>query len=210
MSANNRSELSSAPRNNGGSPSSRLQSPFGALKRNFQSRSLINSPHPLTRETTPQHINTQSLANVTTVVDNTPSFINNSDYQTTPTEFDVLPDNRGEEKTVDELRYLCNSHQKYTSLGIIAFCRNLRVCDLTGNFIKDCLPLQVCTKLVHLNLCSNRIERMPPVSFWVKLRELRILYLHDNCLAGDMNSIADLAHCSQLSGMFVNAIHIHI
>ncbi|XP_067582677.1 leucine-rich repeat and IQ domain-containing protein 3 [Pseudorca crassidens] len=76
-------------------------------------------------------------------------------------------------------------------------CISLRVCIFSNNFITDIRPLQSCIKLVKLDLHGNHIKSLPDTRFWSGLKNLKLLYLHDNGLA-KLKNVCMLSACPSL------------
>ncbi|XP_023975636.1 leucine-rich repeat and IQ domain-containing protein 3 [Physeter macrocephalus] len=76
-------------------------------------------------------------------------------------------------------------------------CISLRVCIFSNNFITDIRPLQSCIKLVKLDLHGNQIKSLPDTRFWSGLKNLKLLYLHDNGFAM-LKNVCMLSACPSL------------
>ncbi|XP_057552898.1 leucine-rich repeat and IQ domain-containing protein 3 [Hippopotamus amphibius kiboko] len=76
-------------------------------------------------------------------------------------------------------------------------CISLRVCIFSNNFITDIHPLQCCIKLVKLDLHGNQIKSLPDTRFWSGLKNLKLLYLHDNGFA-KLKNVCTLSACPSL------------
>ncbi|XP_006178380.2 leucine-rich repeat and IQ domain-containing protein 3 [Camelus dromedarius] len=76
-------------------------------------------------------------------------------------------------------------------------CISLRVCIFSNNFITDIRPLQSCIKLVKLDLHGNQIKSLPDTKFWSGLKNLKLLYLHDNGFA-KLKNVCMLSACPSL------------
>ncbi|XP_054547244.1 leucine-rich repeat and IQ domain-containing protein 3 isoform X2 [Talpa occidentalis] len=74
---------------------------------------------------------------------------------------------------------------------------SLRVCIFSNNFITDIHPLQGCIKLVKLDLHGNQIKSLPDTTFWSRLKNLKLLYLHDNGFV-KLRNICTLSACPNL------------
>ncbi|KAI2661801.1 Leucine-rich repeat and IQ domain-containing protein 3 [Labeo rohita] len=86
------------------------------------------------------------------------------------------------------------------SLDQIGSCRALRICVLADNFLTRIDALMECTCLVKLDLKGNQIVQLPDVSRWSNLKELQLLYLHDNNMSA-WNNIKGLAGCLNLTAL---------
>ncbi|KAM6217068.1 leucine-rich repeat and IQ domain-containing protein 3 [Rhynchocyon petersi] len=83
------------------------------------------------------------------------------------------------------------------SMENLQFSIALRVCIFSNNFITDIQPLQNCLKLIKLDLHGNQIKHLPETPFWIGLKNLKLLYLHDNAFA-KLKNICVLSVCSNL------------
>ncbi|XP_059358836.1 leucine-rich repeat and IQ domain-containing protein 3 [Carassius carassius] len=86
------------------------------------------------------------------------------------------------------------------SLDQIGSCRALRICFLAENFLTRIEALMECTRLVKLDLKGNQIVQLPDASCWSHLKELRLLYLHDNNMS-TWNNIKGLSGCLNLTAL---------
>ncbi|XP_060248426.1 leucine-rich repeat and IQ domain-containing protein 3 isoform X3 [Meriones unguiculatus] len=86
------------------------------------------------------------------------------------------------------------------SMESVQSCISLRVCIFSNNFITDIYPLQSCIKLIKLDLHGNQIKTLPDKKFWSGLKNLKLLFLHDNGLS-KLKNICVLAACSTLTGL---------
>ncbi|XP_068949454.1 leucine-rich repeat and IQ domain-containing protein 3-like [Petaurus breviceps papuanus] len=77
---------------------------------------------------------------------------------------------------------------------------SLRICILSKNFIIDMWPLQICTKLIKLDLHSNQIRIVPDKMFWGEMKELKLLYLHDNSFV-KLKNLCSLSACLNLMAL---------
>ncbi|KAM5256411.1 leucine-rich repeat and IQ domain-containing protein 3 [Ctenodactylus gundi] len=83
------------------------------------------------------------------------------------------------------------------SMENLQTCISLRVCIFSNNFITDIHPLQSCIKLIKLDLHGNQIKSLPEISFWSGLKNLKLLYLHDNGFV-NLKNICVLSACPNL------------
>ncbi|PNJ71861.1 leucine-rich repeat and IQ domain-containing protein 3 isoform X1 [Pongo pygmaeus] len=83
------------------------------------------------------------------------------------------------------------------SMENLQSCISLRVCIFSNNFITDIHPLQSCIKLIKLDLHGNQIKSLPNTKFWNGLKNLKLLYLHDNGFA-KLKNICVLSACPTL------------
>ncbi|CAO2600518.1 Leucine-rich repeat and IQ domain-containing protein 3 [Lemmus lemmus] len=86
------------------------------------------------------------------------------------------------------------------SMENLQSCISLRVCIFSNNFITDIQPLQNCIKLIKLDLHGNQIKTLPGRNFWGGLKQLKLLYLHDNGFV-KLKNICALAACASLIGL---------
>ncbi|XP_051509948.1 leucine-rich repeat and IQ domain-containing protein 3-like [Myxocyprinus asiaticus] len=86
------------------------------------------------------------------------------------------------------------------NLDQIESCRTLRICLLADNFLTRIEALMECTRLVKLDLKGNQIVQIPDASCWSHLKELQLLYLHDNNMA-TWNHIRGLSGCLNLTAL---------
>ncbi|KAL2772365.1 leucine-rich repeat and IQ domain-containing protein 3 isoform 2 [Daubentonia madagascariensis] len=83
------------------------------------------------------------------------------------------------------------------SMENLQSCISLRVCIFSNNFITDIHPLQSCVKLIKLDLHGNQIKNLPDTKFWSGLKNLKLLYLHDNGFS-KLKNICVLSACPNL------------
>ncbi|XP_036112677.1 leucine-rich repeat and IQ domain-containing protein 3 [Molossus molossus] len=83
------------------------------------------------------------------------------------------------------------------SMEHLQSCISLRVCIFSNNFITDISPLQSCIKLIKLDLHGNQVKCLPDDKFWSRLRNLKLLYLHDNGFA-KLKNVCMLSACPSL------------
>lgn len=86
------------------------------------------------------------------------------------------------------------------SMENLQSCISLRVCIFSNNFVTDIQPLQGCKKLIKLDLHGNQIKTLPDRTFWNGLKNLKLLYLHDNGFA-KLKNICVLSGCVNLVGL---------
>ncbi|XP_072505947.1 leucine-rich repeat and IQ domain-containing protein 3 isoform X2 [Notamacropus eugenii] len=77
---------------------------------------------------------------------------------------------------------------------------SLRICILSKNYLIDMSPLQSCTKLIKLDLHSNQIRIVPDKRFWCEMKELKLLYLHDNSFV-KLKNVCSLSACPNLMAL---------
>ncbi|KAK7136065.1 hypothetical protein R3I94_014653 [Phoxinus phoxinus] len=86
------------------------------------------------------------------------------------------------------------------SLDQIGSCRAMRICILADNFLTRIEALMACTHLVKLDLKGNQIVQLPDASCWSHLKELKLLYLHDNNMS-TWENIKGLSGCLNLTAL---------
>ncbi|XP_051855378.1 leucine-rich repeat and IQ domain-containing protein 3 isoform X2 [Antechinus flavipes] len=74
---------------------------------------------------------------------------------------------------------------------------SLKICILSKNFIMDMSPLKNCTQLIKLDLHSNQIRIVPDRTFWSAMKQLKLLYLHDNSFV-KLKNVCSLSACQNL------------
>ncbi|XP_050816995.1 leucine-rich repeat and IQ domain-containing protein 3 isoform X3 [Gopherus flavomarginatus] len=82
----------------------------------------------------------------------------------------------------------------------LQYCVLLKVCILSNNYITDIDALECCTNLVKLDLHGNQIQHLPAPTFWEGMKELNLLYLHDNGI-GKLDNVHSLSFCPNLIGL---------
>ncbi|XP_066228299.1 leucine-rich repeat and IQ domain-containing protein 3 [Saccopteryx leptura] len=83
------------------------------------------------------------------------------------------------------------------SMETLQSCVSLRICIFSNNFITDISPLRNCIKLVKLDLHGNQVKSLPDAKFWSRLKNLKLLYLHDNGFA-KLKNVCMLSACPSL------------
>ncbi|KAM8791751.1 leucine-rich repeat and IQ domain-containing protein 3 [Rhynchonycteris naso] len=83
------------------------------------------------------------------------------------------------------------------SMENLQSCVSLRICIFSNNFITDISPLRNCIKLVKLDLHGNQVKSLPDAKFWSRLKNLKLLYLHDNGFA-KLKNVCMLSACPSL------------
>ncbi|XP_065104078.1 uncharacterized protein lrriq3 [Paramisgurnus dabryanus] len=86
------------------------------------------------------------------------------------------------------------------NLDQIGCCRSLRICILADNFLTRIEAVMACTHLVKLDLKGNQIIHLPDASCWSQLKDLQLLYLHDNNMA-TWDDINGLSGCLNLTAL---------
>ncbi|XP_043942771.1 leucine-rich repeat and IQ domain-containing protein 3 [Protopterus annectens] len=82
----------------------------------------------------------------------------------------------------------------------LSYCRSLKICSLSNNFLTTIDALAYCPHLVKLDLHSNQIVQLPGEYFWAGLKNLHLLYLHDNSIT-DLENVHSLSTCTNLLGL---------
>ncbi|KAF4110140.1 hypothetical protein G5714_009392 [Onychostoma macrolepis] len=104
------------------------------------------------------------------------------------------------EKDLKDILMVRLSSLLLKSLDQIGSCRALRICILADNFLTRIEALMECTRLVKLDLKGNQIVQLPDASCWSNLKELQLLYLHDNNMS-TRNNIKGLSGCLNLTAL---------
>lgn len=92
-------------------------------------------------------------------------------------------------------------HAQYLgNVGDLQHCVSLKICDLSGNFLTSIDRLEGCTNLIKLDLHNNQIEDLPSAVFWKNMKNLRLLYLHDNPVS-KLDSVHSLSFCPTLTAL---------
>ncbi|XP_063155930.1 leucine-rich repeat and IQ domain-containing protein 3 [Candoia aspera] len=111
-------------------------------------------------------------------------------------------------RTADEsdekkLRYLVmvRLHAQYLNdLRSMLYCFSLKICDLSCNFLTNIDALGYCTNLIKLDLHSNQLELLPGPMFWKHMKNLELLYLHDNGISS-LENVHSLSFCPNLTAL---------
>uniref|UniRef100_A0A8C8RIB8 Leucine-rich repeat and IQ domain-containing protein 3 n=1 Tax=Pelusios castaneus TaxID=367368 RepID=A0A8C8RIB8_9SAUR len=82
----------------------------------------------------------------------------------------------------------------------LQYCVLLKICILSNNYITNIDALECCTHLVKLDLHGNQIQHLPGPVFWEGMKELNLLYLHDNGI-GKLDNVHSLSFCPNLIGL---------
>ncbi|XP_015274495.1 PREDICTED: leucine-rich repeat and IQ domain-containing protein 3 [Gekko japonicus] len=100
-------------------------------------------------------------------------------------------------KTVEDIVMvqLCARYLK--DVGYLQYCYSLKICILSGNFISNIDALESCTHLIKLDLHSNQMEDLPGPVFWGNMKNLSLLYLHDNTIS-NLENVHSLSFCPNL------------
>ncbi|XP_053325683.1 leucine-rich repeat and IQ domain-containing protein 3 [Spea bombifrons] len=85
-------------------------------------------------------------------------------------------------------------------VNLIQSCVSLTVCTLSNNYLTDISALRSCSRLVKLDLHGNQIQTLPDHQFWRELKELNLLYLHDNQFRS-AKDVESLSFCPKLTGL---------
>ncbi|KAM8930143.1 leucine-rich repeat and IQ domain-containing protein 3 [Pelodytes ibericus] len=85
-------------------------------------------------------------------------------------------------------------------VDLIQSCTSLTVCNLSNNFITDIGPLRTCILLIKLDLHGNQIQQLPDPGFWRELKNLKLLYLHNNRI-GYVSNIDRLSSSPALTAL---------
>ncbi|XP_054836349.1 leucine-rich repeat and IQ domain-containing protein 3 [Eublepharis macularius] len=90
---------------------------------------------------------------------------------------------------------LCARYLK--DVGYLQYCDSLKICILSGNFLSNIDALESCTCLIKLDLHSNQMENLPGPVFWRNMKNLSLLYLHDNSVS-NLENVHSLSFCPNL------------
>lgn len=82
----------------------------------------------------------------------------------------------------------------------LQYCTTLKICILVNNYITSIEPLFACTQLIKLDLHGNQIHLLPRQEFWSEMRELKLLYLHNNGIER-LKNVQALSSCPNLIGL---------
>ncbi|XP_077306598.1 leucine-rich repeat and IQ domain-containing protein 3-like isoform X2 [Lithobates pipiens] len=85
-------------------------------------------------------------------------------------------------------------------VNLLQFCTSLKFCSLADNYIKDIRALQPCVHLVKLDLHGNQIQNLPGMEFWRPLKNMKLLYLHNNRIRS-VSNVESLSTCPALLGL---------
>lgn len=100
--------------------------------------------------------------------------------------------------TVNDVHLVQLASRRFRSVGDVALCQAITVCDLSNNYLTAFDALQSCTQLVYLDLHKNQIDRIPETKFWSMLRHLQVLYLHGNAF-NYISSVESMSSSEKLS-----------
>ncbi|XP_039183149.1 leucine-rich repeat and IQ domain-containing protein 3 isoform X3 [Crotalus tigris] len=87
--------------------------------------------------------------------------------------------------------------QHLYDLRSMPYCVSLRICDLSCNFLTNIDALEYCTNLIKLDLHNNQLELLPGPMFWRYMKNLQLLYLHDNGIS-TLEDVHSLSFCPNL------------
>nr|XP_056700735.1 leucine-rich repeat and IQ domain-containing protein 3 [Euleptes europaea] len=90
---------------------------------------------------------------------------------------------------------LCARYLK--DVGYLQYCVSLKICILSGNFLSNIDALESCTCLIKLDLHSNQMQDLPGPVFWRNMKNLSLLYLHDNTIS-NLENVHSLSFCPNL------------
>ncbi|KAM4722961.1 leucine-rich repeat and IQ domain-containing protein 3 [Rhinophrynus dorsalis] len=103
-------------------------------------------------------------------------------------------------KELSELALLYLNKQLLKEVTIIKYCISLRICILSNNYVTNIGALRRCCHIIKLDLHGNQIQNLPDHEFWSELKQLKLLYLHDNRI-GSVKNIESLSSCPNLKGL---------
>ncbi|XP_044158308.1 leucine-rich repeat and IQ domain-containing protein 3 [Bufo gargarizans] len=101
---------------------------------------------------------------------------------------------------LEKLVILCLSKQLLRQVEVLEACAALRACSLANNYITDITALRNCAQIVTLDLHGNQIQNLPGQEFWRPLKNLKLLYLHDNRIRS-VDNVESLSSCPSLAGL---------
>ncbi|XP_025021372.1 leucine-rich repeat and IQ domain-containing protein 3 [Python bivittatus] len=87
--------------------------------------------------------------------------------------------------------------QYLNDLRRMPYCASLKICDLSCNFLTNIDALEYCINLIKLDLHSNQLEVLPGPVFWGNMKNLKLLYLHDNGIS-TLENVHSLSFCPNL------------
>ncbi|XP_018432362.1 PREDICTED: leucine-rich repeat and IQ domain-containing protein 3 [Nanorana parkeri] len=103
-------------------------------------------------------------------------------------------------KKLEELVVLHLGKLLLKGVNLLQHCTSLKFCTLADNYITDISALQSCVHLVKLDLHGNQIQNIPGMEFWRHLKDLKLLYLHNNRI-GNLSNVQSLSACPALLGL---------
>ncbi|XP_075688954.1 leucine-rich repeat and IQ domain-containing protein 3 [Rhinoderma darwinii] len=82
-------------------------------------------------------------------------------------------------------------------VDVLESCTALRSCALANNYITDITALRNCVQIIKLDLHGNQIQNLPGHGFWKELKDLKLLYLHNNRIR-NVENVESLSSCPNL------------
>ncbi|XP_066453883.1 leucine-rich repeat and IQ domain-containing protein 3 isoform X2 [Eleutherodactylus coqui] len=92
------------------------------------------------------------------------------------------------------------SKQLLKQVEVLQACSALRSCTLANNYLTDIAALRNCVQIIHLDLHGNQIQNLPGQEFWRQLKNLKLLYLHNNRIRSVQN-VESLSSSPNLTGL---------
>ncbi|KAG9470662.1 hypothetical protein GDO78_017050 [Eleutherodactylus coqui] len=92
------------------------------------------------------------------------------------------------------------SKQLLKQVEVLQACSALRSCTLANNYLTDITALRNCVQIIHLDLHGNQIQNLPGQEFWRQLKNLKLLYLHNNRIRSVQN-VESLSSSPTLTGL---------
>ncbi|XP_068095321.1 leucine-rich repeat and IQ domain-containing protein 3 [Hyperolius riggenbachi] len=111
-----------------------------------------------------------------------------------------LSSNNCQPTQLEELVVLNLSKLFLKEVTLLQYCTALKICNLANNFITDINPLRRCAQLVKLDLHGNQLQNLPGQDFWRGMKELKLLYLHNNRIRS-LSNVESLSACPALVGI---------
>lgn len=96
-----------------------------------------------------------------------------------------------------KIRYLNFQNIPIVEVGDLPICTNLRILNLSCNYVTRIDSLIVCKHLTRLDLHKNQLDTLPAGEFWSQLDQLVILYLHNNPII-KLGNLQHLTQCRKL------------
>ncbi|XP_013910767.1 PREDICTED: leucine-rich repeat and IQ domain-containing protein 3 [Thamnophis sirtalis] len=111
-------------------------------------------------------------------------------------EYGETADERDEKKLRNLVMVRLHAHYLY-DLRSMPYCVSLKICDLSCNFLTNIDALEYCINLIKLDLHNNHLELLPGPMFWRYMKNLQLLYLHDNGIS-TLEDVHSLSFCPDL------------
>ncbi|XP_026535127.1 leucine-rich repeat and IQ domain-containing protein 3 [Notechis scutatus] len=111
-------------------------------------------------------------------------------------EYGQTADERDAKKLRNLVMVRLHAHFLY-DLRSMPYCVSLKICDLSCNFLTNIDALEYCINLIKLDLHNNQLELLPGPMFWRYMKNLQLLYLHDNGIS-TLEDVHSLSFCPNL------------